>query len=205
MSDWRRLGDEEWRRQLAAAGIAPQLEPSLARYLTLLGRWASAVGLVGRLDADTLVGEHVRESLAGVELLPATGGLLDVGSGNGFPAVPLLLARPGLHGILLEPRERRWAFLRETVRELGLTAEVRRERLEEHEGAGYAAMTVRALAVAEWGARAQELLADGGLVLWWTSGTTAGRAELPGMVPVLHSPLPVPERGVIAVWRRCFT
>lgn len=205
MSDWRRLREDEWLLLLAPHRIAPALHAPLARYLALLGRFEPAVDLVGRVDPETLVSDHVLESLSGADLLPDTGLILDIGSGNGFPAVPLLLARPGLRGVLLEPRERRWVFLREVTRELGLAADVRRERLEEHTGSGYDAMTVRALGVEAWGALAGGVVRVGGLVLWWTSLAAADGVGPQGMVPVINSPLPVPERGVIAVWRRCST
>ncbi len=205
MSDWRRLRADEWRRLLTERGVAAELHERLARYLVLLGRWERAVDLVGRVDAGSVIDRHVQESLAGVGLLPETGSLLDVGSGNGFPAFPLLLARPRVLGVLLEPRERRWAFLREAARELSLAADVRRERLEKHVGGGYAALTVRALGVDVWGERAAALLQSDGVLLWWTSRAAATRARVAGMMPVLHSPLPAPERGVIAVWRRCST
>ncbi len=205
MSDWRRLGELEWRRLLALQPIDPGLHGGLARYLALLARFESAVDLIGRVGADTLINEHVRESLAGVEFLPESGTILDIGSGNGFPAVPLLLARPRMRSVLLEPRERRWAFLRTVVRELALTAEVRRERLEEHTGSAYDAVTVRALGSEAWCERAGPLVRDGGVVLWWTTRAAGEATSFAGMIPVLHSPLPVPERGIITVWRRCST
>lgn len=205
MSAWRQLREADWRRLVEPLALGPELEGSLPPYLALLGRWEPAVDLLGRVDPQTLLREHVLESLAGTGLLPDAGTVLDVGSGNGFPVVPLLLSRPGLRAVLLEPRERRWAFLREVVRELGLVAEVRRERLEEHRGGDYDLVTVRALAVEAWGPHARAVLRDGGVLAWWTSRAAAAAAAPAGLMPVLHSPLPVPERGVIAVWRRCST
>jgi 16S rRNA (guanine527-N7)-methyltransferase len=205
VSDWRRLREDSWRPLLAAHGVAAGLLTPLARYLDLLARFESAVDLVGRVGPETLITDHVLDSLAAAPLLPESGVVVDVGSGNGFPAVPLLLARPGLRGVLLEPRERRWAFLRTAVRELGLAAEVRRERLGEHRGRGYDALTVRALGIEAWKALAGSVLRDGGVALWWTTARGAAAAAPAGMARVLDSPLPVPERGVIAVWRRCST
>ena len=205
MSDWRRLPGEAWRRLLADAGVEARLVDPLAGYLLLLARWEGAVDLVGRVDAASLLREHVLESLAGAAHAAAHGTLVDVGSGNGFPAVPLLLARPGLRGVLLEPRERRWVFLREVVRELGLGAEVRRERIERHRGDGYDVMSVRALGAPAWAGAAARLLRADGALLWWTTATAAATLTVAGMSRVLTSPLPVPERGVIAVWRRCST
>lgn len=205
MSDWRRLRAEEWRPRLAARSVPAELLPPLAQYLVLLGRFEPAVDLVGRVGPETLIDDHVVDSLAAAPLLPASGVVLDVGSGNGFPAIPLLLARRSLRGVLLEPRERRWAFLKTTVRELGLDADVRRERLDRHNGGGYDAMTVRALGVEAWSGLAAGVLREGGVALWWTTPGAAAAAAPPGMVRVVDSALPAPGRGVIAAWRRCST
>ena len=205
MSGWRNLPGAEWRRLLSGAGVGAPLAEAVASYLLLLARWEGAVDLVGRVDAEGLLREHVLESLAGAALLGDTGRLLDVGSGNGFPAVPLLLARRGVRGVLLEPRERRWAFLREAVRELGLDAEVRRERVAAHASGGYDHATVRAVGAPTWQGEAPRLLRCGGTLLWWTTSAAADALAMAGMTRVLTSPLPAPERGVIAVWRRCST
>jgi 16S rRNA (guanine527-N7)-methyltransferase len=205
VSGWRNLPGAEWRRLLAGAGIGAPLAEAVSSYLLLLSRWEGAVDLVGRVSADELLREHVLESLAGAELLGDTGRLLDIGSGNGFPAVPLLLARRGMRGVLLEPRERRWAFLREVVREHGLDAEVRRERLAAHASGGYDHVTVRAVGAPTWQGDAARLLRGGGTLLWWTTPAAADRLTMAEMARVLTSPLPAPERGVIAVWRRCST
>lgn len=205
MSDWQKLREVEWRRLLAERGMAGGLQERIASYLALLGRWQRVVNLVGGLDAGGVVDELVVESLAGAVLLPGHGTVLDIGSGNGSPAVPLLVASPEIGGVLLEPRERRWAFLREVVRELRLPAEVRRERLEEHRATGYAALTVRGVGVETWGERASAHVVREGPVLWWTTHRAASGARPAGLIPVVESPLPAPERGVIAVWRRCST
>jgi 16S rRNA (guanine527-N7)-methyltransferase len=206
VSEWRRRGAAAWAERLRAEGLPAELAGPLAAYLALLGQWGRAVDLLGDMDEEDLLVGHVHEALAALPWLPEEGALLDVGSGNGFPAVPLLLARPRLRGVLLEPRERRWAFLREVVRELGLATEVVRERVAEHAGAGYSAVTVRGVEVGEWLPHAARLLDPEGTLLWWTS--TANAEDLALRVPegrVLTSPLPDPTRGRLAVWRRCFT
>jgi 16S rRNA (guanine527-N7)-methyltransferase len=203
---WRGRGREEWAGRLEAVGIQNGVAAALAAYLELLGRWDTAVDLVGNMDEEELLAGHVLESLAALPWVGEGATLLDVGSGNGFPAVPLLLARPGVRGVLLEPRERRWAFLREVVRELGLPAEVVREQVGEHRGSGYTVGTVRGVEVGAWLPHATRLLHPEGTWLWWTSKANA--AELDRKVPegrVLTFALPDPTRGNLAVWRRCST
>jgi len=204
VSTWRGTAAAVWERELTTSGVGAEMASRLARFVVLLGRWQGATNLVGDVSVASMLTDHVLESLAGARFLPESGRLLDVGSGNGFPAVPLLLARPGLRGVLLEPRERRWAFLKEAVRELSVDAEVRRERLSEHHGS-HDAMSVRALAVSTWGPLAARVVRPGGAVVYWAGHD---REELPGLAgfgPVLTSPLPDPRRGVLAVWRRCST
>lgn len=203
MTDWLGLTAADWAPRLVGAGVEPAVATRLGTFLELLARWQPATNLIGAVDAAQLVSQHVGESLAALPLLPSAGTLLDVGSGNGFPAVPLLLARPGLRGTLLEPRERRWAFLKEAVRRLGLDAEVRRERVGAHRGGPYAAITVRALAAHAWAAPALELLAgDGVLVSWLGEGRGP---KVAGWRPVVTFALPAPGRGAVVAWRRCFT
>jgi 16S rRNA (guanine(527)-N(7))-methyltransferase RsmG len=192
-----------WRAGLATAGVPDGVIARLVAYLELLVRFGEATDLTARLDTTELIRHHVLESLAGEPLLPVAGRVLDAGSGAGFPGIPLLVARPALKGTLLEPRERRWAFLAEVIRELGLSAEVRRERARGHPGRGYAAMLVRALPPREWAGEAARLLGDEGKLLWWTAlGTEEAAGEVRGLEHVLSSPLPDRRRGNVTVWRR---
>jgi hypothetical protein len=92
------------------------------------------------------------------------------------------------------------------VRDLGLNAEVRRERLGVHRSAGYDVVTVQGVAAAAWAASVEEHLSPSGTLLWWTSqsrATTLRAAVRCGRV--LECALPSPERGVLVVWQRCST
>ncbi len=195
-----------WAARLAAEGVPAEFADRLAHFLTLLAQWSGAVDLFGGADPKRLLTALVCDTLAALPYLGETGTLIDIGSGNGFPAVPLLLARPGVRGVLLEPRERRWAFLKEATRELGLAAEVRRERVADHPGGGYDVATVRGVGLEAWLPEASRLLKATGCFLWWTSAANA--EAMAGQVAegrVLPLPLSDPAHGVLAVWRRCST
>jgi len=197
---------ESLSASLTVAGVDAKLVPPLAVFVALLERFDGAVDLVGAGHRGARLLEHVLAALAGAAFLPSHGRLLDVGSGNGLPAVPLLLACPGLTGVLLEPRERRWAFLKEVVRELGLAAEVRRDRLGSYPGHDYDAVTVQGLALRLWRRESLERLREGGVALWWTSAANAATARPgAGFMPVLRLPQPMPAGGCLLVWRRCST
>lgn len=73
-------------------------------------------------DPDAFADRHVAESLSALPLIPpgAEGRVLDLGSGNGYPAVPLAVARPGLRITMTEASRKKAEFLRDLVRELDL-------------------------------------------------------------------------------------
>ena len=74
------------------------------------------------------------------------GRLIDVGSGNGSPGLVLALVRPELSVVLLEPRQRRWAFLREACRAAGRSdVDVLRERHDQYAGPAATTVTLRGL------------------------------------------------------------
>jgi 16S rRNA (guanine527-N7)-methyltransferase len=79
--------------------------------------------------------------------LPVPGGLIDVGSGNGSPGLVLALLRDDLDVTLLEPRARRWAFLREAARASGRGVRVLRVRHDGYEGTPAPTVTLRGVAL----------------------------------------------------------
>ncbi len=91
------------------------------RFLDELQHWTRAISLVGegrshREGLDALY----RESLLFLPFLPPGSRVVDVGSGAGFPGIPLAIERPDLHLVLIEPRSRRAAFLRHITLRLAL-------------------------------------------------------------------------------------
>ncbi|MDR1420608.1 MAG: 16S rRNA (guanine(527)-N(7))-methyltransferase RsmG [Treponema sp.] len=101
----------------------------LVRYLEEIERFNPAFGLTGTKDRNGLVVRHVLDSLAPLGIIrrlldsqaAASGGIADVGSGAGFPGIPLALALPRHSFTLIERKEKRAAFLRGTLAALGLS------------------------------------------------------------------------------------
>jgi 16S rRNA (guanine527-N7)-methyltransferase len=97
------------------------MEEALAAFEELVRRFSGRLNLVAAADLPRLRERHSADSL---RLLPfaesTTGACIDVGSGAGFPGIPLALALPDRVWRLLEPRRRRAAFLEEVVRDLDL-------------------------------------------------------------------------------------
>lgn len=105
----------------------------LCGYLAELEKWNRKINLVGAAPRETLIETHFLDSLT---LLPLVRncpppGLMDIGSGAGFPGLVLKIACPELEITLLEPRQKRTAFMRQVIRTLGLKgATVLETRLE---------------------------------------------------------------------------
>jgi 16S rRNA (guanine527-N7)-methyltransferase len=121
---------EGWAR-LGAPPLDPALAAQVGSQLHLLYLWNRRFNLTAIRDPREGVRRHALEALEAtlVPGLPEAGLLVDLGSGNGFPALPILAARPGLSGLLVESAARKVDFLRAAVRESGLGPRVRAEQL----------------------------------------------------------------------------
>jgi 16S rRNA (guanine527-N7)-methyltransferase len=135
------------RAPLEALGLPPEAVGRLTAYLDTLAEWSRRVNLTGARTPAERVSRLVARVLpaAGV---PRSGSLLDVGSGNGSPGLVIALLREDLQVTLLEPRTRRWAFLREAARRAG-RADVRvlRARHDTYPGPPARTVMLRALAL----------------------------------------------------------
>ena len=114
------------QRLLASEGLAwnPQKESLLVRHAELLGEWNDMAGLVSKSDLQD-IGKHYADSLSLggiIKLLGASEGrLLDIGTGGGFPAIPLKILLPQLKITLVERNAKKIGFLHKSVAVLGLS------------------------------------------------------------------------------------
>ncbi|RYZ10160.1 MAG: hypothetical protein EOO73_00865 [Myxococcales bacterium] len=99
----------------ASCGLSLTLEEGaraqLVTWLDLVVTWSERVDLTAARDSDTLVDLLLADAVL-LASTPLAGAVVDVGSGVGAPAIPLAILRPALSMTLVEPRERRAAFLR---------------------------------------------------------------------------------------------
>jgi len=94
----------------------------IQQYTRLLWTWNDKVNLTAIRDPLEILYRHFCESMFGSALFPVENcRLADVGSGGGFPGIPLKIIRPDLHVFLVESNVKKATFLAEVVRELGLT------------------------------------------------------------------------------------
>ncbi|MEP7241307.1 MAG: 16S rRNA (guanine(527)-N(7))-methyltransferase RsmG [Devosia sp.] len=111
-------------------------QSDLEAYAALLLKWNGAQNLVSRETIDQLWPRHITDSL---QLMPLIGAgarsIVDVGSGGGFPAIPMAIASrgDGRRFTLLEPNARKAAFLRTVARELSLPVSVESVRAEDRD------------------------------------------------------------------------
>ncbi len=123
--------------------------PKLEIYLYLLSRWSKKVSLVSRQDWPVLATKHLRQALMMVPVVASSPRrlVMDLGSGAGFPAIPLKIALPDSYFMLVESRRKRAHFLREVVRSVGLDRiEVVNDRIENLNPVGADLVTARAVA-----------------------------------------------------------
>ena len=119
-----------------AAAYGVEVTSSLAErldiYACLLTEWNEKMNLTAITDPTGIVVKHFTDSLLAAPLLP-TGAfsLIDVGTGAGFPGVPLALLREDCTLTLLDSLNKRLIFLEAVCRELGLTATLIHARAEE--------------------------------------------------------------------------
>jgi 16S rRNA (guanine527-N7)-methyltransferase len=102
----------------------------LIAFVALLGKWNRTYNLTAIREPSKVVSHHILDSLA---VLPYVRGdrIADVGSGPGFPGIPIAVARPRMSCSLIESNHKKSAFLRQCVTELGLrNVEVVTERVE---------------------------------------------------------------------------
>lgn len=176
------------RAEHARLVVDPETTRRLAAYVTLLLRWNERMNLTALDDRERGIDRLVIEPLlAARHIPPASRSLIDVGSGNGSPAIPIRIARPELFLRMVEAKGRKAAFLREAVRRLDLDGTVvegcRYEELRERNALHEAhdVLTVRGVRVEERAAgRLQEFVRPGGMVLIFCA------ADQPG--PGLASP-----------------
>jgi 16S rRNA (guanine527-N7)-methyltransferase len=98
--------------------------------LKLLSKWNRVYNLTSLREERELVSHHLLDSLSILGVLPS-GRSIDVGSGGGFPGIPIAVAEPQREIVLLDSNSKKTAFLRQAVAELQLTnVSVQTQRVE---------------------------------------------------------------------------
>jgi 16S rRNA (guanine527-N7)-methyltransferase len=126
--------------------FGPQIEMARA-FAQKLANDSEDLGLLGPRELDKLWSRHILNSAVVAETVKPGGLVADVGSGAGLPGIPMAIALPEAHFVLIEPMERRSNWMLEVIQELRLTnCEVRRARAEEVVDLKFDIVTARAVA-----------------------------------------------------------
>jgi 16S rRNA (guanine527-N7)-methyltransferase len=155
-------------------------------YIDLLLRWNQKTSLTTITDPAEILRFHFGESLFAAGTVPIRHGrLADVGSGAGFPAVPIRMVSESLGVILVESNQKKATFLAEVVRELYLkNVDVHRSRMNDvdltQEKVDF--VSARALGIDDdflkWSQSA--LNSDGSVVLWLGAADASGISQNAG-------------------------
>jgi 16S rRNA (guanine527-N7)-methyltransferase len=155
--------------------------PLAVRYAQWLAGAGVERGLIGPREADRLWPRHLLNCVAVAALVPRGSHVVDLGSGAGLPGIVLAIARPDLEITLVEPMQRRVAFLDEVRADLALSGvETRRARADDLASAKLNADIVTARAVApvdRLAVLAAPLLRGGGQLLAIKGSTVAAEVS----------------------------
>jgi 16S rRNA (guanine527-N7)-methyltransferase len=168
------------RAGLPLVGCADLTAAALAAiddHVRLLLAWNGSINLSGIRDPGAIAREHVLDSLTALPLLRRAGifDFVDIGSGAGYPGIPLAIALPARQVMLVESTAKKARFLQVAVEAVGLTdrvdvASARAEAIAAAPGQrdSWPAVLSRAVAdLTELSELAMPLLAPGGLLVAW--------------------------------------
>ncbi len=194
---------------LIKAGLEPvddKTATKFSEYLSLILRWNARLNLTSLRTEDAIISIHLAESIACAKVLPSgIATLLDFGSGAGFPGIPIALCRPEITVTLAESQGKKAAFLQETIRTLGISAQVHAGRAESLPTL-FDCVVMRAVdKMPKAVAVAAKLVAPGGwLVLMTTVGDLSGLKAAAGAEFAwdVSTRLPFAEQRIVALGER---
>ena len=136
---------------LAERNVSRETEGRLLVFVDLLGKWTQKINLISKSTASDIWRRHILDSVQIYDFAPNKFSLwLDIGSGGGLPGVVVaaLAAQfePGARIVMIESDQRKAAFLRTALRELGLGGDVLANRIDAMAPMGADVLSARALA-----------------------------------------------------------
>jgi 16S rRNA (guanine527-N7)-methyltransferase len=193
-----------------AVTLAPGGVASLAAHARAVWRANDELHLTSIDEPDEFVRRHVGEAFEGAALVEpdASGLLVDLGSGNGYPGIPLALARPGLGLLLAEASTKRASFLRSALATAGIERAAVLERQIQRAADLADVEPIRVLASRAMGGWAKILprlvpaLSPDGVILLWAGEDveTVSRREIWRRLRVTARH-PLPGRDQSWIWR----
>ena len=127
------MNRELFEKGLSALGLKADGETigKFARYSEMLKEYNERINLTAITDDDVIAVKHFLDSLLPLKYIDINGSAADIGTGAGFPGIPIKLARPDIKLTLIDSLNKRVNFLKAVSNELGLKAECVHGRAEE--------------------------------------------------------------------------
>jgi 16S rRNA (guanine527-N7)-methyltransferase len=133
-----RIGSVQWEamlRECAAKNdvyLNKQQLTQLTGHVHALLRWSAKTNLTTIKEPKAIIAKHIIDSLAAVKLIPSNVRLLDIGSGGGYPGIPLKIARPDISVTLIDASRKKVTFLKHVIRSIELAhIDAKHIRIEE--------------------------------------------------------------------------
>jgi 16S rRNA (guanine527-N7)-methyltransferase len=187
--------------------LAPAARAAIDDHVRLLLAWTAAINLTAIREPERVAQLHVLDSLAAVPLLRDLGvtACLDVGSGGGYPGIPVAAALPAARALLVDSVAKKTRFLGAVVEAVGIAARVdvvtaRAEQLARMRAHRDAWPAVLARAVSSLGELIEvglPLVAPGGVLVAWKREPLAEElAAAAGALRALDATAEVVQSGV---------
>ena len=132
-----KIGSKEWQRFIidSARGLGIEIDERVSAAFSIhaleLINWNRKINLTAITDPREIAIKHFLDSLTPAGCIPDRGRLLDIGSGGGFPGIPLKIFKPSISVLLIDAVRKKINFLKHVLRTLGLeNIEARQMRTE---------------------------------------------------------------------------
>ncbi len=206
----------EYSREAGVTLTEAQAE-MCSRHVGLMLDWNRRLNLTRIVSHEDIIVKHLLDSVLPAKFLPPSGRALDVGSGAGFPGIPLKIVNPALDLLLLDSNRKKVSFLAAVTARLGLKGlQARHGRWEnlsesDQNGCGFQLITMRAVRLepVHLSVLASRLLDSGGMFAFWAGPDSDVSEEVESRITDLDfrgkHPYSLPgisrERSVL-IWRK---
>jgi len=113
---------EDPRLIISPTAPPEQMVSQFSSYLDLLVKWNQKINLTSEKSSQDILLRHIFDSLQYAPFISTQDEIVDIGSGAGFPGIPLKIIYPELVATLIESQRKRCSFLETVISQLGLTA-----------------------------------------------------------------------------------
>jgi len=120
------IGSQEWKTFLicnsksASIRVTPRQADQMANHAIELMRWNKKINLTAIKDPRDAAIKHFIDSVTAVSKIPENASILDVGTGGGFPGIPIKVMRPDAYVTLVDSSRKKISFLKNVIRRLQL-------------------------------------------------------------------------------------